>query len=448
MKLSSLNPWTAAPVVLVPIVLYLAWPPLSVGSSDILRTIFESLKYLSIVVGSASGLIGATTQTKDKDTGRPNAAGRWLIGIIVGSLVIGVTSQAIESTLKRRQEEAARTAADAQRAKLDNLVGTAQQSSDQLTELVKTATKSVSDIEELRVKQNKALADTKSILEGVKTVSGDVKTVSGDTKAVSKDVLKTFDLARRASKPFIPSKIFMRISYKYSTTSREIQNYVDVVRENIEKLEANRNDSRWRDSYRKNWDANFSSIALRGPSFLTIVGERRVQRILTQETVHMRIRPTKGSVSEQSANQIELIGYASFKRNDPSQPVASSVIVPRPSNLEIYIDRRTGDIIQLFTMERVDASGDAGIHSLYDLPDKLLELNLLASARDHPKLECFTYQNDTMNTSGKLRDFITLESRRFEGPHDVAPLFTYAFKENDLTLNRNCREQAQSVTSR
>ncbi|MDX6574526.1 MAG: hypothetical protein QOE96_479 [Blastocatellia bacterium] len=416
-------------------------------SSDILRTIFESLKYLSIVVGSASGLIGATTQTKDKDTGRPNAAGKWLIGIIVGSLVIGVTSQAVESTLKRKQEEAARTAADAQRGKLDNLVGTAQQSSDQLTGLVKTATDSVAKIEELRVKQIKALADTNSILEGVRKVSGDVKTVSSDTKAVSKDVLMTFDLARRASKPFLPSKIFMRVTYKYLTTSGEIQDYVNTVRANVEALEANRADPRWKNSDRVNWDANPTSIALRGPSFLTSLGGLRVQRLLTQQTVGMKIRATKGSASEQQANQIELTGYASFKRNTPSQPVSDAVIVPRPSNLEIFINRRTGDIIQLFTIESIDIRGDVGLHSLYDLPDKLLEIDLRASEHDQPKMECFTYQNDTMNTGGKLRDFITLESRRFEGPNAAAPLFTYLFKENDLTIKRDCREQALSVTA-
>ncbi len=445
MRLSRLNPWTAVPVLLVPIVLYLAWRPLSSESSDILRTVFESLKYLSIVVGSASGLIGATTQTKDKETGRPNAAGKWLIGIIVGSLIIGVTSQGVESTLKRRQEVAARAAADAQRAKLDNLVGTAQQSSDQLTGLVRTATKSVSDIEELRIKQNKALEDTNSILEGVKTVSDDVKTVSGDTKAVSEDVLMTFDLARRASKPFVPSKVFMRISYKYLTTSREVQEYVDTVRATINKLEANRNDPRWHDRFSDNWRVTRSKIILVGPSFLTVLGEKRAQKVLTQEVVRMKIRAVEGA-SQQSAGEVELIGFASFKRNKPERPVESAVIAPRPSNLEIYIDRRTGDIVQAFTMERVDARRFVGIHSLYDLPDKILEIHLEAIGRDQPKLECFIYHNDTLNTSGKLRDSITLESRRFQGPNEVAPVFTYAFKENDLLLKRDCREQSQSVT--
>lgn len=438
--------WIAAAVIVVPSAFYLAWRSLSVESPDTLRTTIESLKYLSIIVGSASGLVGATTQTKDQKTGRPNAAGKLLIGIIAGSLFIGLTSQAVESTLKKIQEDAARKAAEVQRGKLDDLVGKAQDSSNKLNDLVGKAEKSVSEIKDLGEKQNAALAVTNSIVEGVKTVSGDVRTVSSDTRAVSENVLETFDLTRRGSKPFVPAKIFMRITYEYSTTSQEIRDFVDLVRESVNHLEAHRDDPRWKDNEKYNWGLpKADSIWLVGPSFLARLGETRVRRLLIQDVVMMRIRPAEKFTSRPIGKQVELIGYASFKRNQPER-IGSSVKVPDPSNLIIQINRTTGNIIQTFTMDKVDVRGNAGIHSLYDLPEMVLEIHLLASPNDRPKLECFTYQNDTLKTSGRLRDWITLESRRFEGPRSQAPLFIYAFKENDLTTTRNCKEQAQSVT--
>lgn len=71
-----------------------------------LKFLLGILEYLSIVVGSAAGIIGAISDTQDKINGKLNRFGRWLVGIFIMSLIVGLASQAIKSRLKDEEDRA------------------------------------------------------------------------------------------------------------------------------------------------------------------------------------------------------------------------------------------------------------------------------------------------------------------------------------------------------
>jgi len=66
-----------------------------------LKFILEILKFCAIAIGSLSGLIGTLTETKNKVTGTITPWGKRIVTLIVISGVIAVSTQSIESYLKR-----------------------------------------------------------------------------------------------------------------------------------------------------------------------------------------------------------------------------------------------------------------------------------------------------------------------------------------------------------
>jgi hypothetical protein len=82
-----------------------------------LKVVLEILKFCAITIGSISGLIGTLTETKDKITGKITPWGKRIVGLIVLSGIIAVSTQSIESYLKRvaDREDHDRRVADEQR---------------------------------------------------------------------------------------------------------------------------------------------------------------------------------------------------------------------------------------------------------------------------------------------------------------------------------------------
>lgn len=73
-----------------------------------LTIVLEILKFVALGIGAASGLVGTTTETKDKLTGKLTRGGRTIIGLIVASGVVAGSTQAIEVYLKRVADQADR----------------------------------------------------------------------------------------------------------------------------------------------------------------------------------------------------------------------------------------------------------------------------------------------------------------------------------------------------
>jgi hypothetical protein len=96
------------------------------------------------------------------------------------------------------------------------------------------------------------------------------------------------------------------------------------------------------------WTATTSRIHITGPSALLALGGGRVQQILTSGTVGIKIRPTETESGSVTNDKVDMIAHAGFTSNKPVSPDASFTVVPQPSDLQIIIDRRTGDITELF----------------------------------------------------------------------------------------------------
>lgn len=64
----------------------------------------QILKFASLAVGTASGLIGTLRETKEKGTDRLTKSGRLLVSLLVISGFIAISSQSIESYLKHKAD--------------------------------------------------------------------------------------------------------------------------------------------------------------------------------------------------------------------------------------------------------------------------------------------------------------------------------------------------------
>jgi len=73
-----------------------------------LSIILELLKFIALGIGSASGLVGTLTETKDKSTGKLSRGGKAIIALIVASGVVAASTLSIEVYLKRRADQADR----------------------------------------------------------------------------------------------------------------------------------------------------------------------------------------------------------------------------------------------------------------------------------------------------------------------------------------------------
>jgi len=62
----------------------------------------QILKFVSLIVGSVSGVIGTLKDTKDKETGRLTRAGRFIVFLLVTSGIIAVISQTLESYIQHK----------------------------------------------------------------------------------------------------------------------------------------------------------------------------------------------------------------------------------------------------------------------------------------------------------------------------------------------------------
>lgn len=258
----------------------------------------------------------------------------------------------------------------------------------------------------------------------------------------------TATLVRRSSKPLRPLEFALHIKYEYGSTSKELQDYVDKVRTYVDKVEADdkANSEAGRSPVkRENWESNPRKIDITGFGPLLKLGSRRAQLVLTLGTVGITIRPTEVEGNTVTKDEVAMIGYADFTRNRPTFLNRNFVIVPPPSNLQIQIDRKTGEITEIFLLKKIDPIGAVfGINSLYDLPSKWVELVLPAPTDqlDNPKVAFFSFQNDTFITNGQFPESIILDTERFQGPTNLPPgtqspvgpgvAFRYPLRDDDL----------------
>jgi hypothetical protein len=87
---------------------------------DGVKVTAEGLKYVSIVVGSVSGIVGAIYATKDKD-GKPNTAAKVIVAVIAASAILGVTSQGFDDHTKQIDQRNADGKAAQLQIKVDKL---------------------------------------------------------------------------------------------------------------------------------------------------------------------------------------------------------------------------------------------------------------------------------------------------------------------------------------
>lgn len=258
----------------------------------------------------------------------------------------------------------------------------------------------------------------------------------------------TATLVRRSSKPLRPLEFVLHVKYSYGSTSKDMQDYVNEVKKYVSEFEAE--DKANREAGRPplphdNWESNPNKIYITGSCALVSLGPRRVQWILTLGTVDIKIRPTEIKSSTVANDEVAMTAYADFKRNRPVFINHNIIDVPEPSDLQIEIDRNTGDITEILFLKKIYPTGAVfGINSLYDLPARWLELVLPAPVNqlDNPQVTYFSFKNDTFITDGKFPESIILETGRFKGPTNLPTAkpnsggsgvaFRYPLRDDDL----------------
>lgn len=93
-----------------------------------IKILLEYLGYLSVFIGSATGLIGAVKTTKD-EKGKPNKAGKTVIIVIVISIMVGVATKVGEQIIKNDEKLKKDKADSLSTANMNNLLAGVKQTS-------------------------------------------------------------------------------------------------------------------------------------------------------------------------------------------------------------------------------------------------------------------------------------------------------------------------------
>jgi hypothetical protein len=263
---------------------------------------------------------------------------------------------------------------------------------------------------------------------------------------------ETSTMVRRSSKPLRPLEFRVHLKYEYGNTSGEIRDYVTRIKSYVDGFEADHKNTRNRGQEtmeKENWDATSARIRITGPGALLNLASSRVRQILASGSVGIKIRPTESETATVTNDQVAMIAHADFTTNKPELGDALTT-VPQRSDLQIYINRKTGDITELFFLKRVDPLGAVfGVNSIYDFPSKWLEMSLLSpvDVADNPKITYFAYLNDSFITGGKFPESICLMANGFkpkylrptrDNPEGTGVAFVYQLQLADLDSAARC----------
>jgi hypothetical protein len=135
---------------------------------DLYSIILEIIKYAAIAIGSALGLLGIMTDTRDKKTNKITPWGKRISAIILIAGLFAIVSQSIESYLKKRSDEIAKSEQIKSQKKLESIISSANDITKNvdsvqgnLIEVMKSAEKGIEEI-------NKTIAKSDAIIKSQK----------------------------------------------------------------------------------------------------------------------------------------------------------------------------------------------------------------------------------------------------------------------------------------
>jgi len=421
-----------------------------------------------MILKLAAGIAAAIIATKiiviktESDSAASAPAGKWSLtteGLLgISALWIALVFSTGVDILNYRKD--VNSAADNERKRLElidreneikGLAGAAKNGIDEANKQLKASADTLAGVANTT---NETLGSVNTANDRLKTsastlgqvVQRQIKATATVNNTLAR-LIETSDVVHRTSKPLRPLDFTLSVKYESTNTSEDIKQYVEKVKSYVDDIDRTDRANRvaGQPPVRKdNWDYDKDKIHITGPTPLLGLGGRRVEQILTSGAFGIKIRPTEMEAPLVMKNQVALIGYSDFTRTPPFRLSPLVRIVP-PPNLQIEIDRNSGDIIERFLIKTIDREGAVfGVNSLYDLPSKWLEISLLApvNVSDNPKIKFFSFQNDTFITNGKFPESLILDANRFKGPTTLRPsrdnpdgagvAFLYQLGEDDL----------------
>jgi hypothetical protein len=420
-----------------------------------LNLLLELLKYASVVVGSASGLIGATTETKDKTTGKPNAAGKWVISIIIGSVIVGVASQAITSAIQHGQDRENQANTKSQQDQLKNILNLAKNTTTTLTDLHKSAQGTVLETQRLADEQKRIVKESNKVLSSLNRIEGQSSRLNSkmtlQQESQRQNLLTTLHLQAeqkdaqrgitRNLYPLRPLSVYYRLSFR--TSEDVFRSYVARLRTAIDNNPSHTRIDGMDMIGSEGVGKEIVSISGGSPYMpsASIPNERYAGGLLAVSQVILEIRTREGmrNKGEHSLMSMACHGAAAYVKPLLQQKILTQDITTMPMSVRLTVDFGKHTIVQTVDTELVTLLGDGGtLLSLADLPGKWLTITPHTGGvvPENIGLEVFTYRNGLYlsphNKFEKLYRFSSFERAKPDHPlYDRdAPVFYMQIKRD------------------